>query len=309
MSQKIFITRRIPEVGLKMLAGKGYEITVSPKDRPLSQRELIKFLKKGNYDGVLSLLTDLVDSKVFDAAPSVKIFANYAVGFNNIDSAEAKKRGIVVTNTPGGLTESVAEHTFALILSAARNIPYAHASLTAGKWERSKFIGSELHGKSLGLAGFGRIGKEVGKRALAFEMKVLGHDIRDVGFPLVSKEELLRQSDFVVLASDLNQVSTHLISTAEFSLMKPSAFLFNTARGPIVDEAALVQALEHKIIAGAGLDVFEVEPLPADSPLRQMTNVVLTPHNAYNTVEAENYVHDNTMNNLVKGLNALSKTS
>ncbi len=201
---------------------------------------------------------------------------------------------------------------FSYILHFSRNVPRLNQRIREGVWEHVS--GSALSGKVVGIVGMGNIGKAVAKRARAFDMRVYATDIKTIDpevvsafdLTVVTKEELLREADFVVLACDLNEQSFHLMSTPEFSLMKETAILCNTARGPVVDEPALVQALQEKKIRGAGIDVFEVEPLPSDSPLRTMDNVLLSPHDAYNTIEATNYVHDNTVRNLVEGLKKLA---
>lgn len=278
-------------------------IKVETVTRPqfVSEADLLEIIEP--YDAIVCSDDELTD-KVLERAKNLKVICKWGVGLDSIDVESAtKKRGIAVYNSPGAFSESVALMTFSYILHFACNVVGQDQSIRTGKWKHVS--GMALAGKTIGIIGMGNVGKAIAKRAIAFDMNVLGNDIKEVGFPLVSKEELLRQSDFVVLAPDLNPTSQHLISTAEFSMMKPTTFLFNVSRGPVIDEPALIQALQDKKIAGAGLDVFEVEPLPTDSPLRKMNNVILTPHNAYNTVEAENYVHDNTIKNLIEGLKKL----
>jgi len=256
---------------------------------------------------------DKITDQVITRAKNLKVISKWGVGLDSIDLESARRHGVSVYNSPGAFSESCATMIFSFIFHFSRQVVKQDQSVRNGEWKHVS--GLSLAGKSIGLIGLGNIGQAVAKRAVAFEMKVLGNDIKAVdpifvstcGLIMVEKEELLRQSDFIVLAPDLNPSSFHLISNKEFSLMKPSAFLFNTARGPIIDEPALIKALQNKIIAGAGLDVFETEPLPLDSSLRQMNNVLLTPHNAYNTTEAEDYVHDNTIKNLIEGLKKLEK--
>lgn len=306
--KKVFITRRIPEVGIKMLIDKGYEVTVSKKDRPLSKKELIKALKNGakngGYDAVLSLLTDPIDKDVMNAAPSVKIFANFAIGFNNIDVAEAKKRGIVVTNTPGGGADRVAEHTWALLLALTCRVVEGDTYLRKGKykgWDPLLLHGTKLAGKTLGIIGSGRIGADVAHRAKnGFAMNVAYYDVKRnealekefgaVFYPSV--EEVLKIADVVSIHVPLLDSTHHLIDAARLKLMKPDAYLVNTSRGPIVDENALVVALRESIesggargIRGAGLDVFEFEPKLAKG-LAKLPNVVMTPHIASGTGES-----------------------
>ena len=306
--KKVFITRRIPEVGIKMLVDKGYEVTVSKKDRPLEKKELIKVLKKGakngGYDAVLSLLTDPIDKDVMDAAPTVKIYANFAIGFNNIDVAEAKKRGIVVTNTPGGGADRVAEHTWALLLALTCRVVEGDTYLRKGKykgWDPLLLHGTKLAGKTIGIVGTGRIGADVAHRAKnGFAMNVAYYDVKrnealEKEFGAVfysSVEEVLKIADVVSIHGPLLDSTHHLIDAARLKLMKPDAYLVNTSRGPIVDENALVAALRESLesggtrgIRGAGLDVFEFEPKLAKG-LAKLPNVVMTPHIASGTGES-----------------------
>ena len=256
---------------------------------------------------------DEITDKVLARAKNLKVISKWGVGMNSIDLESAARRGIAVYNSPGAFSESCAMLVFSFMLHFVRNVAKSDKSIRNGEWKR--IPGISLSGKSIGIIGVGNIGKAVAKRAKAFEMKLLGHDIKKIdpafvsthGLTMMSKEDLLHQSDFVVLTPDLNSSSFHLMSTAEFSLMKPTAYLFNTSRGPVIDESALIEALQNKTIAGAGLDVFEIEPLSTDSPLCHMSNVVLSPHNGFNTVEAENYVHNNTIKNLVNGLKKLPR--
>ncbi|HBV00890.1 MAG TPA: D-glycerate dehydrogenase [Candidatus Taylorbacteria bacterium] len=297
MPKLVYITRKIPELGLRLLQEKGIEIDVSPKDRPLTKRELIRALQKKSYDGVLSLLTDTIDTDIFDAAPSIKIVANYAVGFNNIDVAEAKKRGITVTNTPGALTEAVAEHTIALMLSLVRRVVESDVYLRTGKfkgWGPELFLGDELMGRTLGILGAGRIGgrvSDIAKKGLG--MSVIYYDVkRSEEFEKScgakfrqTPEEVLREADVVSIHVPLLPETRHFITQARLALMKKTAYLINTSRGPVIDEDALAGALRAGVIRGAALDVFEYEPKLAKG-LAKLSNVVLTPHIASATTEA-----------------------
>ena len=288
---KIYVTRKIPDIGLSILREKGFELDISPKDRPLTKRELIKALKKKPYDGVLCLLTDMIDGEVFDAAPRAKVFANYAGGYNNIDVAEAKKRGITITNTPGALTEAVAEHTIALMLSLARRIPESDQYVRRGKfkgWGPELFLGEELSRKTLGILGAGRIGSRVGEIASkGLGMKIIYYDIkqsnefeRTCGATFrATPEETLTEADVVSVHVPLLPTTTHLLNAERLRLMKKTAYLINTSRGPVVDETALVDALRNSVIRGAALDVFEHEPRLAKG-LAKLQNVILTPHTA-----------------------------
>ncbi len=296
---KVFITRKIPELGVSMLREKGYEINVNPHDGPLTKSELIDFLKKEQYDAVLSLLNDKIDADVFDAAPTVKIFANYTVGYDNFDIEEGKKRGIILTNAPGGGTDRVAEHAWALILALTCRIVEGDVFVRQGKysgWDPMLFHGIKITGKTFGLIGAGRIGTQVARIAsCGFGMRVVYHDIvRNSKIESIHNasywptvEDVLKQADVVSLHTPLLPSTRHLINAERLKLMKPTAYLINTSRGPVVDEQALVTALRDKSIAGAGLDVFENEP--ALSPgLVDLPNVVLTPHIA----SASEYARD-----------------
>jgi glyoxylate reductase len=295
--KKVFITRQIPHNGIKMLKDKGYEVEVSPKNRPLTKKELIKYFEKDNYDAVLSLLTDTIDKEVMDKAPSIKIFANYAIGFNNFDLVEAKKRNIYMTNTPGGGADRVAEHTWALILALSCRIVEGDNFVKKGKykgWDPLLLNGTKLSGKTLGIIGTGKIGADVAHRAKhGFMMDVVYYDIKrneglekDFGAKFYSTvEEVLKVSDVISLHVPLIDSTHHLINEERLRMMKKSAFLINTSRGPVIDEVALVKALQEKTISGAGLDVFEFEPKLARG-LTKLSNVVLTPHIASGTLEA-----------------------
>ncbi len=292
----IFITRKIPDSGLALLREKGFEFDISPEHRPLAKAELITALREKPYDGVLCLLTDTIDKEVFDATPSVKIFANYAVGFNNVDVVEAKRRGVVVTNTPDVLTNAVAEHAFALLLALSHRIVEGDAFTRAGNytgWDPDLLVGFELKGKTLGILGAGRIGARVIEQARAFGMEVLYYDVNrnqaleekyEAKF-CATPEDVLKEADAVSIHVPLLDSTRHLIDANRLRLMKKTAVLVNTSRGPIVDENALVSALREGVIRGAALDVFENEPALAPG-LAELQNVILTPHIASATEEA-----------------------
>ena len=297
--QKVFITQRIPEVGIKMLTDKGYEIDVSSKDGILTKEELLSALKAKPYDAVLSLLTNQIDAEVFDACLSAKIFANYAVGYNNIDVVEAGKRGIVVTNTAGVLTDAVAEHTVALLLATLRRVVESDKYLREGKfkgWEPLGFLGLDLRERTVGILGAGRIGFRVGQILhKGFEMNIVYYDVKKneefekdlSAIFYASPEELLKISDVISVHVPLLDSTKHLLDAERLVMMKKTAYLINTSRGPVVDENALVSALKNGVIAGAGLDVFENEPQLAEG-LVDLPNVVITPHIASATVKARN---------------------
>lgn len=297
--KNIYITRIIPQITLDMLQAKGYSIDVYAKDQVPTQDEIILALQRKPYDAVISLLTDKIDSKVFDASPTVKIYANYATGYDNVDIVEAKKRGIVVTNTPGNYAYCIAEHAIALMLGLTTRTVEANDFVRAGKyqgWSPMNFVGTDLEKKTLGLVGAGKIGERVAHHASkGFDMNVIYYDVnrnekieKEFGakyFPNV--EDVLKQSDIVSLHVPLLDSTHHLINEARLHMMKPGAFLINTSRGPVIDENALVQALKDGTIRGAGLDVFEFEPKLAEG-LAQLPNVILTPHIASARESARN---------------------
>lgn len=310
---KVFITRKIPDRGINILKEKGYGIVVSPYDRVLNKEELIDFLQKDRYEAVLCLLTDTIDAEIFDAAgKQCKIFANYAVGFDNIDVKAATKRGIIITNTPGVLTDSVAEHTFALVLALAHRIPESDRFTRAGKyigWEPMLFLGTDISKKILGVVGLGRIGSRVAHHAVrGFAMRVIYHDLKrneefEKEFVAEYREmdDLLQEADFVSLHVPLLPVTRHLLNAEKLKLMKPTAYLINTSRGPIIEERALVEALQRGIIRGAALDVYENEPELA-AGLAELENVILTPHTASATEETRQAMSELTAKNIVEAL-------
>jgi len=289
MDKKIFITRKMPEIAEKMLIESGFSVDVWPKERAPKKRELIKQLEKEKYDAVLCLLTDKIDSEVFDASPTTKIFANYAAGFDNIDISEAKNRNIIITNTPGVSSVAVAEHTFALMLALTTRIVEGDSFMRRGKytgWEPMSFIGTDFAGKKIGIVGVGNIGSQVARMAHnGFGAEILYTDINQNteieqkygAKKCASLEDLLRESDIVSLHVPLLDSTHHLINETNLKLMKPTAFLINTSRGPVIDEKALVKTLQNKTIRGAALDVFEFEP-KLSSGLSKLSNVILTPH-------------------------------
>ncbi|MBM4081170.1 MAG: D-glycerate dehydrogenase, partial [Planctomycetes bacterium] len=262
-------------------------------------------------DGVLCLLTDTIDAEVLDAAKGAKIFANYAVGFNNIDVKAATERGILITNTPGVLTDATADMAWALLFSAARRIVEGDKYTRAGKfkgWSPMLFLGGDITGKTLGIVGAGRIGAAMARRSVGFKMKVLYCDPtrneeleRELGAKQVDMPTLLKESDFVSVHVLLTPATRHLIGEKELGMMKPTAYLINTSRGPVVDEAALVKALEEKKIAGAGLDVYEDEP-KLKPGLAKLPNAVIPPHIASATIWTRGKMAEMAATNLVAAL-------
>ena len=306
----IYVTRKIPEAGLALLRAKGYEVDVNPIDALPTKTDLIEALKKKPYDVVVGLLVDTLDASVFDAAPSLKLYANYAIGYNNVDIIEAKKRGITVTNAPGDYMDCIAEHTFALILALTTRTVEADDFVRAGKyagWAPMNFIGTDLKGTILGLVGAGHIGKAVARIAKnGFGMNIIYTDVvrnetieKEYGAVFIPElDVLLPQADVVSLHVPLLDSTRHLINADRLKHMKPGAFLINTSRGPVIDEVALVDALKNHIIAGAGLDVFENEPVLAPG-LVGLPNVVLTPHIASASQNARDLMAVTAANNVI----------
>jgi len=311
---KVFVSRPIPEIGIKMLKDKEYDVLVNEKakDRSARKEELLQGVK--GADALLSILTDKIDSEVMDAGlPGLKIIANYAVGFDNIDVEAAKQRNIMVTNTPGVLTETVAEHTFTLMLAISHRIveadKFVRADLYKG-WAPMLLLGSDLSGKVLGIIGLGRIGSRVAFHAVkGFGMKVLYNDIKrneefekEYGAEYVqSIDELLSKCDYVSLHVPLLESTRHLINEKRLGLMKSTAYLINTSRGPVVDEKALAKVLAEKKIKGAALDVFEFEPKVVPELLK-LNNVILTPHIASATEETRNKMAELAAKNIIEAL-------
>ena len=281
---RVLITRPIPEPGPSLIGRVADELVMSDDDRPLSQAELAG--RVGGFDAVVCMLHDPIDAGVLGAARDCKIFANMAVGFNNVDVSEASRLGILVTNTPGVLTEATADLAWALILAVPRRVAEGDRVMRAGTfpgWGPNYMLGGDVNGRTLGLVGPGRIALGVAERAVGFKMITIyagrraNPDLDALGASRVELDELLARSDFVSLHVPLTDETTHLIDARALSLMKPTAYLINTSRGPVVDESALVEALKRGTIAGAGLDVFEREPSMAPG-LAEAPNTVLLPH-------------------------------
>ena len=280
------------------------------RTRPMDRQELLR--RVADKEGLLCTITDRIDTEVLDRAPGLKVIANYGVGFEHIDLDAATRRGIPVSNTPGVLTETTADLAFALILATARRVVAGDQRVRQGKfqyWAPLLFLGEEVNGKTLGIIGMGRIGKAVARRAAGFGMKLLYHsrtplsplEEQELGASLQPLETLLREADFVTLHVPLTPHTRHLIGSRELELMKDSAFLINTARGPVVDEAALVAALRQGQIRGAGLDVYEKEP-ELSPGLADLENVVLLPHLGSATVATRTRMAVMAAENLLAGL-------
>jgi glyoxylate reductase len=285
MAKSILISNVLPQEA-RALIPPGYAVDYNDTDTPLPKAELTRRLK--GKDALICHIISTVDDEVLAGAPGLKAVCNVAVGFNNIDVAACKKRGIVVTNTPDVLTETTADFAWALLMAAARRVVEADRFARSGQWSRWQWDllwGNDVYGKTLGVIGFGRIGRAVARRALGFNMRVLYHDTvradaaveRELKAAYMDRDAVLRESDFVSLHTLLIADTRHLIDERTLRLMKKTAILVNAARGPIVDEAALVRALKEGWIAGAGLDVFEEEP-KIHPGLLSLTNVTLAPH-------------------------------
>ncbi|KKR41851.1 MAG: D-isomer specific 2-hydroxyacid dehydrogenase NAD-binding, glyoxylate reductase [Microgenomates group bacterium GW2011_GWC1_41_20] len=308
---KVFVTRKIPGDHLEKLKSEGFEVHVSDDNRILTNEELLAGIT--GADAVLSLLTDKIDGDVMDAAgPQLKLISNYAVGFDNIDVAEAAKRGIIVCNTPSDeVNEAVAEHTWALILALARRVVEADEATRRGAykgWEPDVFLGTNLIGKTLGIVGLGRIGSMVARRAAGYKMNVLYNKRapdpeaeRELGVKFVTLDELLSSSDFISLHVPLTPETRHMINKDTFAKMKKGSYLINTARGQIVDERDLVDALASAQIAGAALDVFDNEPNISPELIANQ-KVITTPHIASATWEARNKMGEQAVSAIIDTL-------
>ena len=282
---KVYVTRLIPEAGLVRLR-MHFDVEVNPEDRPLTREELHGAV--ADADGVIGLLTDRIDADFFDAAPRLKGYANYAVGFDNIDVPEATRRGIPVSNTPDVLTQATAEMAWALLFAVARRVVETDAVMRSGSWSGwgpMQFIGADVSGKTLGIVGAGRIGAAVARMSMGFGMRVLYNNPsrrnlaleEEVGARSVDFDELLAESDFISVHAPLRPMTRHLFNADAFRKMKRTAIIINTARGPVIKEDDLVEALRSGEIGGAGLDVYEMEPKMAEG-LAGCPNAVLLPH-------------------------------
>ena len=306
---KIFVTRKIPEPGLKLLR-KEHEIVVFAHDRIPTKKEIINGLKGKN--GLLCLLSDPIDKDVIKSEPNLKMIANYAVGYDNIDLRAATEKRIPVSNTPGVLTDTTAEMAWAQLFSVARRIVEGDKYTRAGKfkgWGPMLMLGQDVSNKTLGVIGAGRIGTAFALKSKGFNMKVLYLDGRvnktlekELKAKKVELNELIKKSDYISIHVPLTKETYHLINKEELKVMKRNAILINTSRGPVVDEDALVKALKEKWIFGAGLDVYEHEPKVAEE-LKKLDNVVLQPHSASATFETRSKMAIIAAENMIAGLN------
>ncbi|MBA7578882.1 Glyoxylate/hydroxypyruvate reductase B [subsurface metagenome] len=311
MKPKVYVTRKIAQEALDMIAQVA-EMEVRPEELPPPYETLLE--KVQNIDGLLSLLTDRIDANLMNAAPKLKVISNMAVGYDNINIPEATSHSIVVGYTPGVLTETTADFAFTLIMATARRVVEADAYTRKGlwkTWEPMVLLGQDIHHATLGLVGLGRIGMEIAKRARGFNMKVIYFDAqrrstqeeKELGVEYVSElSALLSQSDFVSLHVPLLPQTRHLMGAKEFALMKPTAILINTSRGPVVDQKALYEALKARQILAAAIDVTETEPISPDDPLLTLGNIIIAPHIASASVVTRTRMATIAATNLIAGL-------
>jgi glyoxylate reductase len=295
---RCFVTRELPGVAVARLAAE-HDVEVWPERLPPTAEELRTRAREA--EGLLTMLTDRVDAPLLDACPRLRAIANYAVGVDNIDLEAAAARGIPVGNTPDVLTDATADLAFALLLAAARRLPEAMAAIGAGEWvtwETSRWLGASVHGATLGIIGMGRIGRAMAARGRGFDMEIVSASGRDRG----EVAGVLSRADFVSLHCPLTPQTHHLIDAEALRGMRSSAILVNTARGPIVDQAALAAALSAGQIAGAALDVTDPEPLAADDPLLSAPNLIVVPHIGSATHAARERMADLAVDNLLAGL-------
>ncbi len=312
---RVFVTRLIPEVGLEMLAGV-CQADVWQEELPPEPSALLERVR--DVEGILSLLTDKIDAKVMDAAgPALKVISNYAVGFDNVDIAEATRRRIPVGNTPGVLTDTTADLAFTLLMAAARRVVEGDRFSRAGRWKTwgpRLLLGQDITGATLGIIGLGRIGRGMAKRAQGFDMRVLYYDPNcpdatdatshagEASAKCVDLDTLYAEADFITIHTPLTEATYHLINAEAFRKMKPTAVLINTARGPVVDSDALYHALAQGQIAGAALDVTEPEPIPLDSPLLKLENIIIAPHIGSASVATRGKMATMAAANLIAGI-------
>jgi glyoxylate reductase len=308
---KVFVTRLIPEAGLEIVT-EFCDADVWQEELPPPRATLLE--RVSGVDGLLSLLTDPIDGKVMDAAgPQLKVISNFAVGYDNIEVAEATRRNIPIGNTPGVLTDTTADFAFALMLAAARRIVEGDKYARAGRWKTwgpKLLLGQDVTGATLGIIGFGRIGKGMAKRAQGFDMRVLYHDpfceddpyAEEIGAEYVDLDTLYAEADFISIHTPLTDETYHLVNAETFQHTKPTAILINSARGPVVDPEALYEALTQGRIAVAALDVTDPEPIPADSPLLRLDNIIITPHTASASVATRGKMANMAARNLIAGL-------
>jgi glyoxylate reductase len=314
MKKKVYVTRIIPEPALSILS-KECDMTVNKKPSPPTKKEILSNIR--GMDAILCTLSDTIDGEIMDSAgPNLKVISSYSTGYDHIDIEEANRRGIYVTYTSDILTESTADLTFALILSLARRLVEADKFVRKKQWKYGwmpkLFLGSDVNGMTLGIFGLGRIGSAVARRAKGFNMKILYHNrrriINQLDDPIanyVDINKLLKESDFLSIHANLNKHSFHFFNEVRFKKMKNTAFIINTSRGQIIDQRALIKALRSRWIAGAGLDVYEKEPICISSPLLSMNNVIILPHIGSATFQIRSKMARVAAENLLNILNGI----
>jgi glyoxylate reductase len=305
----VYVTRELPGDAIERLR-QAADVRVWPEELPPPRDILLR--EAAVADGIVALVTDRIDAELMDAAPRLRVVSSMAVGYDNIDIAEATRRAILVTNTPGVLTDTTADFAFALLMAAARRVVEADRYTRQGRWKTwgpQVLLGQDIHGACLGIVGLGGVGLAVARRAHGFGMRILYHDHRrrpreERRYGLIHTEldQLLREADFVSLHVPLADETRHLIGERELSLMKPTAILVNTARGPVVDQGALYRFLKERRIAAAALDVTEVEPIPMDDPLLTLDNVIIAPHIASASVSTRARMASVAADNLLAAL-------
>jgi D-3-phosphoglycerate dehydrogenase / 2-oxoglutarate reductase len=301
---RILVSDSLSSEGLTILKNSGFEVVHKPD---ISAEDLKNEI--ADYDALVIRSRTTVTADIINNAPKLRVVGRAGVGLDNVDVQAATKNGVIVMNTPGGNTISTAEHTWALLISLARSIPQADRSMKEGRWDKKKYTGVELFNKTLGILGLGRIGSEVARRALAFGMQVIAYDpytstdaMKRIGVTQATVEEICKAADFITVHSPLNESTRNLIGAAQIETMKKSVRIINCARGGIINEQALLEALQNGRVAGAALDVFEAEPLPKDHPFRSLENVVLTPHLGAATTEAQEGVAREVAEQIVDAL-------
>lgn len=306
---RVYVTRELPGMAVDLLAETA-AVEVWDGELPPPREVLLE--KAMEADGLLTLLTDRIDAELMEAAPRLRVVSNLAVGYDNIDVEEANRRAILVTNTPGVLTKTTADFAFALLLAAARRVVEADRYTRQGRWKTwgpQVLLGQDVHEATLGIIGLGAVGLEVAKRGRGFGMRVLYHDAtprpkeeRRYGLAYVDMDQLLGESDFISLHVPLTKETHHLIGERELSILKPTAVLINTARGPVVDQRALYRFLKEKRIAGAALDVTDPEPIALDDPLLELENVIIAPHIASASIATRQRMAQMAVDNLQAAL-------
>jgi glyoxylate reductase len=310
MRPKVYVTRRIPEIGLKILR-EHCEVIYRNEFSPPARDELLKAVE--DVDVIYCTLNETIDKELIDRAKRLKVVGTMSVGVDHIDVEYATKKGIYIVYTPGVLTETVADHTWALLLAVARRVVEADSYVRRGEWKiawaPTMMLGYDIYGKVLGIIGLGRIGQAVARRAKGFNMRILYYDVvrrgeleKELGVEYTPLERLLMESDYVSIHVPLTPETRGLIGERELRLMKKTAILVNTSRGPVVDQKALFRALKEKWITGAGLDVFEKEPIDSNDPLLKLENVVLTPHIGSASHDTRNKMAELTAIGIIKVL-------